>query len=76
LVGPVDSGKSSFIDSVISTIRGKVVFAASRGCARAKTDDPPPTTEKVVYVLINEIMLKFKRSGFRSKSALSFILLY
>ncbi|XP_060598704.1 interferon-induced protein 44-like [Ruditapes philippinarum] len=46
LVGPVDSGKSSFIDSVHSALCGKIAWDASIMNARAKTDHILSTTEK------------------------------
>ncbi|XP_060585491.1 interferon-induced protein 44-like [Ruditapes philippinarum] len=46
LVGPVDSGKSSFIDSVHSALCGKIAWDASIMNPRAMTDHILSTTEK------------------------------
>ncbi|XP_060589018.1 interferon-induced protein 44-like [Ruditapes philippinarum] len=46
LVGPVESGKSSFIDSVQSALRSKIVLNTNTGSAGAMTDNPVSTTEK------------------------------
>lgn len=46
LVGPVASGKSSFIDSVNSAIQNKIVVHASIGSATVTAENPLSTTEK------------------------------
>jgi septin family protein len=47
LVGPVDSGKSSFIDSVQSALRNKITADASIRFARTTPENLSSTTEKV-----------------------------
>ncbi|XP_060575667.1 interferon-induced protein 44-like [Ruditapes philippinarum] len=68
LVGPVDSGKSSFIDSVQSALRSKITADASIRFARTTPENLSSTTEKfklfpVDYVDNDTGLLR--RSGIR-----------